>query len=315
MYFITDYVQDPDIEREILGEPLVFENRHKAHVLLVWHEQIDDEYLAAFNCLKGVVRYGVGYDNIDLQALKERNIVFCNTPDYGVEEVSDTAVAMLLGFFRGVMRYDRDSRLLTGTLWQEEVIPMLRRSSGQTVGVIGAGRIGGSVCRKMKALGFNVSFFDPYLPSGYEKMIGVNRVSTLEELLSISDAISIHTPLTEETRGLVDDQFVRLLKSGAFLINTARGEIIKSLDVIYSGLQSGQLENVALDVLPQEPPDFSHPLIKAWRADDDLTRGRLVINPHSAFYSLESYEEMRKSAATNGKRILEGLTPLNIVRV
>lgn len=314
MYFITDYVQEPDIETTVLGQPLEFDDRHQARVLLVWHERIDDEYLEGFDYLKGVVRYGVGYDNIDLDALKRRKIVFCNTPDYGVEEVSDTAVAMLLSFARGIISYDRFSRSLKGERWQEEVIPMLRRSSRQTVGVIGAGRIGGSVCRKMKALGFNVTFFDPYLCSGYEKMIGVGRVNTLEELLSISDAISIHAPLTDETRGLVDDRFLSLTKKGVSLVNTARGEIIASLDVILGGLKSGQLESVALDVLPEEPPDPNHPLIKSWRADDEVTKGRLIINPHSAFYSIESYKEMRKSAATNAKRILEGLRPLNVIQ-
>jgi lactate dehydrogenase-like 2-hydroxyacid dehydrogenase len=314
MYLITDYIQDPDVETRVLGSPLEFRDRHKVQALLVWHEKINDEYIAQFNSLKGVVRYGVGYDNIDLEVLERREIIFCNTPDYGVDEVSDTAVGMILNISRGISLYDRKSRLLTGQRWQEERISSLTRNSDQIIGVIGAGRIGGSVCRKLKAIGFQVVFHDPYVCSGHEKMLGVGRVGSLAELLSISDQVTIHTPLTGETRAMVDDKFVSLMKNGSSLVNTARGEIIASLDVIEQGLKSGQLGNVALDVLPEEPPQFAHSLIRSWQDDESWLSGRLIINPHSAFFSQRAFREMRENAALNVKRILDGQEPLNIIK-
>ena len=314
MYLITDYIDDPDIERSILGEPVSQDQKYQANVLLVWHERIDESYVAKFDKLQGVVRYGVGYDNIDLEVLSKRAIVFCNTPDYGVDEVSDTAVGMILNISRGISVYDRKSRLLTGQRWQEERISSLTRNSDQIIGVIGAGRIGGSVCRKLKAIGFQVVFYDPYVCSGHEKMLGVGRVGSLAELLSISDQVTIHTPLTGETRAMVDDKFVSLMKKGSGLVNTARGEIIASLDVIEQGLKSGQLGNVALDVLPEEPPQFTHSLIRSWQDDESWLSGRLIINPHSAFFSQRAFREMRENAALNVKRILDGQEPLNIIK-
>ena len=314
MYLITDYIEDPDIERSILGEPVLEKCKYQARVLLVWHERIDESYLAKFDKLQGVVRYGVGYDNIDLEVLSKRAIVFCNTPDYGVDEVSDTAVGMILNISRGISVYDRQSRSLTGQRWQEQRISSLNRNSDQIIGIIGAGRIGGSVCRKLKAIGFQVVFYDPYVCSGHEKMLGVSRVGSLPELLSISDQVSIHTPLTRETRGMIDDDFVSLMKKGSGLVNTARGEIIASLDVIEQGLKSGQFGNVALDVLPEEPPQFTHSLIRSWQDDESWLGGRFIINPHSAFFSQRAFREMRENAALNVKRILDGQEPLNIIK-
>ena len=313
MYFITDYISDPSIERSILGMPVVERERCAARVLLVWHEIIDEQYLNGFDDLKGVVRYGVGYDNIDLKALADRNIIFCNTPDYGVDEVSDTAVGMILNIARGITRYDRNSRSFTNGVWQENRIEDLKRNRDQVVGVIGAGRIGGSVCRKLSAIGFEVAFFDPFVPSGHEKMLGVSRARTLQNLLSMSDQISIHAPLTSQTRGMVDDDFVNSMRDGASLVNTARGEIVANLDVVERGLKSGKLSNVALDVLPHEPPDFSHPLLRAWQLDEEWLDGRFIVNPHSAFYSQRAFREMRENAALNAKRILDGEEPLNII--
>ena len=314
MYFITDYINDPSIERSILGEPVSEDQRFKAQVLLVWHENIDDKYLTRFKDLRGVVRYGVGYDNIDLNILAQRNIIFCNTPDYGVDEVSDTAVGMILNISRGISRYDRNARSFKKGGWQENRIGTLKRNADQVVGVIGAGRIGGSVCRKLRAIGYEVAFYDPFVCSGHEKMLGVSRVRSLYELLSISDQISIHTPLTSDTRGMVDDDFVNSMRDGSGLVNTARGEIIASMDVLERGLRSGKLGNVALDVLPQEPPDFSHSLICAWQKDEAWLNGRMIINPHSAFFSKRAFCEMRQNAALNAKRIIDGEEPLNIIR-
>jgi phosphoglycerate dehydrogenase-like enzyme len=310
--FITDYVSDPSIELDVLGDALTTTPTEDVEVLLVWHERIDDAYVDRFPRLRGVVRYGVGYDSLDLECLSRRGIVACNTPDYGTEEVADTAIAMILNIARGISRYDVSCRTHMDGTWQENTIPEIRRTSDLTLGVIGAGRIGGSVLLRASALRFDTVFFDPYKPRGHEKMLGARRVDSLPELLHTVDIVSIHVPLSDETRGMVDSQFVETMKAGSSLVNTARGAIVSDVEVFHEPLQSGHLSSVALDVLPDEPPKDT-PLIRAWRERDPLFDGRLIINPHSAFYSQQAYVEMRRKAAENASRALSGQTPFNVI--
>jgi lactate dehydrogenase-like 2-hydroxyacid dehydrogenase len=310
--YITDYVADPAIEREVLGAALAEEPAEDVEVLLVWHERIDAAYLERFPNVRGVVRYGVGYDTLDLACLRERGIVACNTPDYGTEEVADTALAMTLALTRGVTRYDALCRGHADGSWQENTLPGLRRTSDLALGVVGAGRIGGSVLLRARALRFRTVLYDPYQPRGHEKMLGAERAETLEDLLARADVISLHTPLSDETRGMVDEAFVAGMRPGAYLVNTARGGLVRDLEVLHEPLRSGRLAGAALDVLPQEPPVDS-PLLRAWRAREPWLDGRLLINPHTAFYSRAAYREMRQKAAENALRILEGADPFNVL--
>jgi D-3-phosphoglycerate dehydrogenase len=309
--FITDYIDEPGLEYGVLGDKVSIESNIDTEVLLVWHEYIDAQYLDQFPKIKGVVRYGVGFDNIDLEEIKKRKLVFCNTPDYGTDEVSDTALAMMLSLLRGVFAYDSFSRNYSNT-WQENTINNLRRVSGLTLGVVGAGRIGTALMRKAKALGMNIMFYDPYKESGYEKAIGVSRCYDLSEFLAQCDVVSMHTPLTSETQAMVDESFIDGMKQGSVLINSSRGEVVKDLDVIYKALKLEKLSAVALDVLPDEPP-IDCELIRAWRSHDKELAHRIIINPHTSYYTQESYIEMRTKAAENAKRILNGVRPLNII--
>jgi phosphoglycerate dehydrogenase-like enzyme len=258
------------------------------------------------------VRYGVGYDSLDLDCLSRRGVVACNTPDYGTEEVADTAIAMILNIARGISRYDVACRTHSDGTWQENTIHEIRRTSELTLGVVGAGRIGGSVLLRAAALRFRTVLYDPYKPRGHEKVLGASRVDSLDELLRESDIVSIHVPLSDETRGMVDDEFIGAMKPGASLVNTARGAIVSELDVFDEPLRSGHLSSVALDVLPDEPPKDSA-LIRAWRDREPWLDGRLIINPHSAFYSQQAYVEMRRKAAENARRVLTGEVPHNIL--
>jgi len=308
---ITDYIKNPSIEKEVLGDQVSLETGNDTEILLVWHQRIDAQYLDKFPKLKGVVRYGVGFDNIDIKEIKNRGLVFCNTPDYGTDEVSDTVLAMMLTLLRGVVAYDTFSREYIDN-WQENVITTLRRVSELRLGVVGAGRIGTALMRKAKALSMNVMFYDPYKDSGYEKAISVDRCHELSDLLTQCDVISIHTPLTEETRSMVDDEFIIKMKKGSILINSSRGEVVNNLDDIYRALKSEKLYAVAFDVLPDEPP-IDCMLINAWRNNDKDIAHRIIINPHTSYYSQESFVEMRVKAAENAKRILDGGEPLNII--
>ena len=309
--YITDYIDDPYIEKDILQDGLADSCHEGIEVLIVWHEIIDRAYMEKLPHLKGIVRYGVGYENVDLEYASSRNIAVCNTPDYGVEEVSDTAIAMIMNIARGNSRYDFQCRAYRDS-WQEHTIQPLRRTSELTLGVIGAGRIGGSIITKANALRFKTMFIDPYKPRGYEKMLRTHRVDLLDDLLKAADIVSVNTPLTEETHAMVDEDFISKMKEGASFINTARGKIVKNIDSFYAPLKSGALSNVALDVLPEEPPKDSE-LIDAWRAREEWLEGRVIISPHASYYSQEAYIEMREKAASNALRILKGEAPFNLL--
>jgi D-3-phosphoglycerate dehydrogenase len=308
---ITDYIANPDVEKEVLGDYLCAAANDQVEVILVWHQKVDKEYIDRFPNLKGIVRYGVGYDNIDINYATSKGVVFCNTPDYGTDEVSDTAMAMILNIVRGVTRYDFMCREYTDT-WQENTLAELKRSDELILGIIGAGRIGGSVAIKSKAFGIKVIIYDPYKDRGYEKMLGINRVDELDELLDASDIVSFHAPLTSETKGIVNERFVSKMKKHSSFINTARGQVISDIDIFYDPLINNQLNCIALDVLPYEPPKNSK-LIQAWRNRDKVLDGRVIINPHTAYFSGKAFWEMRFKAASNVKRILDGKTPFNVI--
>jgi len=311
--FITDKVTDPYIEKEVLGDVISDTLHEGIEVLLVWHKQIPNEYIDKLPNLKALVRYGVGYDVFeDLEYIKQKGIYASNTPDYGTEEVSDTAIAMIMNIARGITRYDYQCRDYKDGSWQANTLKNIKRTSDYKLGVIGAGRIGGSVVLKANALRFQTYFYDPYLSSGTEKMLGAKRVETLDELLETCDILSINCPLNKETNAMIDEKFIAKMKKGASIVNTARGAIVKDLDVFYEPLKSGQLNCVSLDVLPSEPPKDGL-MINAWKAKETWLDGRFIINPHAAFYSDKAYFEMRQKAALNVKRVLDGKKPINIV--
>ncbi len=295
--FITDYIENPDIEENVLGKIYREVDYSKIEVLLVWHKKIDNDYLKLFPNLKGVVRYGVGYDNIDLTAMKKRNLIFCNNPDYGVQEVSDTVIAFAMMFSRGILAYNNLVKKIELNTWQENIIKNIKRINKLSFGVIGAGRIGSLVLLKAQALGFKTIFFDPHKDAGYEKVLNSRRVETLNSLIEISDIISINTPLNETTKSLVNKSFVEKMKKDSFFINAARGSLVEDIDIFYNRLFEGSLGGIALDVLPEEPPDYSSKILSAWKDNHEWAKSKIIINPHTSYYSLEAFEEMRSKAA------------------
>lgn len=294
--FITDYVVKPNIEKKILGNNLVLKKNKSIEVLLVWHQKCDSRYLSNFPNLKLIVRYGVGYENIDLSYLKKKRIRLVNNPDYGVDEVSNTALAFLLSFNRKIQAYN--SKLLNSsfksTEWQEKKINSIKRSADFKVGVIGAGRIGSSFLLKAKNLNFDTFFYDPYLPNGYDKVLRSKKISNLNNLFKICDAISIHCPYNNQNKNLVNLNTLMNIKNREFLlINTARGGIVCQKD-LYKYFKINNKFNIALDVLEIEPPQDDDKIINLWKSKKTE---RIIINPHTAFYSKAAYKEMRVKAS------------------
>lgn len=321
---IPDRLEPPaDIEQAIFGndadiilpmasheDEVPDEAWRKADAILLWHDvKLDSGVIAKLDRCRVIVRFGVGFDNVDLAAAGARGIYVCNVPDYGTNDVADHAIALLAALYRGLFGYDAAARR---GVWSWQSVKDLHRLTGATLGLIGLGRIGTATARRAQALGMRVVFYDPYKEDGYDKALGVERTYQFSALLQQADAVSLHVPLTDETKGMVSEEFFQLLKPGAILINTSRG-LTMDLDAVERALRSGRLQGAGLDVLPQEPPNPRHPLIKAWRDQEPWLVGRLIITPHAAFYNSESYTEMRAKAAQEASRVLNGERPRNCV--
>ncbi|MDQ6435356.1 C-terminal binding protein [Mesorhizobium sp. LHD-90] len=248
----------------------------------------------AFERCKIVVREGVGYDTLDLAGWGARGVPVCNVPDYGTTEVADHALGLLLSLTRGTTSYQEAVRDRTDG-WHYAAAPLVRRLRGQTFAVLGLGRIGLATARRAAAFDMKVIFYDPYLPNGAELAVGYERVRSLDEVMARADILSVHTPLTEETRGMVGAAALAKAKPELIVINTARGPIV-DLDALAEALKAGRIAGAGLDVLPREPADPDHPLIKAFRAREPWTEGKLSLTPHSAFYSPSALEDMQRKA-------------------
>ena len=284
-----------------------------AEGLMILRYKVTAKDLERFPKLRAICRMGVGYDNLDRVAAAERQIMIQNVPDYGTTEVADHAMALALSLRRGLLMHHETQRANPPAAWRYIDDPLVRRSSVQTFGIVGMGRIATAVALRAKAFGFRVVFFDPYLPNGVELGLGIQRAATLSELLSQTDTLSVHTPLTRETRGLLGLKELSLLPKGAVVVNTARGPII-DIDALATLLKSGHLSGVGLDVVPVEPPVEPVPeLIRAYRAREEWTLGRLIITPHSAFYTPQAWDDIRSKSAETMRAALLGPRPQNVI--
>ncbi len=242
--------------------------------------------------LRVVARFGVGVDNIAVESASKRAIPVTYVPDYCVAEVAEHALALLLAQARGVVRYSQSVKRHT---WDLSVAAPLRRIEHQTLGLIGCGRIGGRLAVKALGLGMRVLAYDPAVGATPE---GVTKVD-LNELLEQSDFVSLHMPLTPDTRGFVGESVLRRMKPTAFLINTARGGLVDTA-TLARALREGWIAGAGLDVMPQEPIAADDPLL-------DLDN--VVLTPHVAFYSEESLAELRRRTAQSVVDVLADRAP------
>lgn len=266
--------------------------------------------VSALKRARVIVSLGAGYDHICLDAAREKGITVCNVPDYCTKEVADSTIAMLLAHQRKIFLFGSRSNLN----WDWRIHIPVSRSNVLQAGIIGLGRIGKAVAIRLKPFGHKVTFYDPYLPRGIEKSLGLQRCRSLNKLLKSSDIVTLHTPLTEETAGMVDGHFLRLLKPNVILLNTARGGIFKDADTIYRFLRNNPQARIGSDVWPEEPPR-KHPLLNAWKGRQAWLGDRLILCPHTAFYSEGSIAELRFLAAKIVKDVLRGKKPHNVVSV
>ena len=268
----------------------------EADGLLVQYAPIDDAALAALHRVRVVARYGVGVDTVDVDAAARRGVWVANVPDYGTEEVSDHALALVLDLARGVTRLDRDVR---AGGWDVGVVRPLRRLSTLTLGILGCGRIGGALARKARAVGFAVVAHDPRGVPAELAELGV-RAAPLDEVVARADALSLHLPLTPQTRHLVDRALLGRMRPGALLVNTSRGGLVDAAAVLHA-LEAGTLGGAGLDVLEHEPPGEAERALVAHE--------RVVATPHAAWYSEESELALKTEAAREVVRVLQGERP------
>ena len=322
---ITDFVTEPlDCERGIVGdladvtalgalkESELAGRIEDADAIMLYHSlALTGKTIDSLERCRLIVRCGVGFDNVDREAARRRGIAVANVPDYGTEDVADTAIGMALTLSRGI--HFLNSRLRRGQgPWSYTQVQPVPRLRGRTFGIIGLGRIGTAAALRAKALGMNVVFHDPFLAEGYDKALGIRRAESLGELLAASHIVSAHCPLTPETRHLLNRDTIAQLPRGSFLINTARGGLFDVLAVL-EAIVSGHLAGAGIDVLETEPPPEDHPLLQAWRDPAHPAHDRLILNPHAAFYCEEGLMDMRIKGSENIRRALLGEPLRNVV--
>ena len=249
------------------------------------------ESIARLEKCKIIARYGIGFDNVDLDAARTAGIVVTNVPDYSVEEVAVHTLSLILAMTRKL--FDAD-RLVREGGWAIRSLQPIRRFSELTVGLFGYGRIARKLAAPIREIGARIIVHDPYLQPGPE----LPDLVELDDLLARSDVVSIHAPLTAETRGIIGEKAMSVIKPGAMLVNTSRGPLV-DLSAITMALRSGRLRAAALDVFDREPLDVS-------RISDVPN---LIATPHMAYYSEESLQESQRKATTQVIKVLTGEQP------
>ena len=307
---VTDHpFGGPDLERTMLEEAgltLVYRGEVREPEQLVelardavgvinCYSLVPREVIELLDRCRIIARYGVGIDTIDLAAATEKGIVVTNVPDYCVDEVSDHALALLLALAR---RLPRLLRATSSGRWETTDAKPVNRLRGRLLGLVGFGRIAREVARKAQALGLRVAAADPLVDEETMAAAGVERLE-LEDLLAESDFVSLHAPLTGETRHLIDDRALGLMKPTAYLVNTSRGGLVDTA-ALRQALSQGRLGGAALDVLEHEPPADDEPLLR--EAD-------VLVTPHTSFYSEESLVEMRRKCTAQVIAVLSGRRP------
>ncbi|MBP3960427.1 C-terminal binding protein [Gemmata sp. G18] len=322
---VADFLADAlSPERELLGDiaDIVALNANSeadmigriedADAVMLYHNiAITKETIGRLQNCKLIVRCGVGFDNVDHRLARAKGIPVANVPDYGTEEVADSAIGMMLTLTRGINFFNNRLQRKAGDWSYMQGTPLVRLR-GRVFGVIGLGRIGTAAALRAKALGMDVAFYDPHKQDGYDKANGIRRVEKVDDLFRQSFVVSVHCPLTEESRHIVDARTIGLMPDGSYLVNTARGATVDAT-AIPAAIRSGKLQGAAIDVLPFEPPPEDHPLLVAWRDPADPCYDRVILNPHSAFYSEEGLLDMRVKGAQACRRALLGEALRNVV--
>lgn len=301
-YFVNR-LKDQDCKlvevRDESNEVLKAELKDAVAVVLI-ARKIDAEIIGAMERCKVILTLSVGYDCVDLQTATDRLIPVCNTPAYCTDEVSNHAITLILSLARKIHLIVPQSRQ---AVWDYKYTKQIFNFRHKTLGIIGLGRVGRCLVPKAKGFGMKVSGYDPYVENDIFALLGVERKFELEDLLQEADYISIHAPLTAETKHMIDAQALAKMKKTAIIVNTARGPIIDE-DALCSALDAGTIAAAGIDVLGKEPPAADNPL---------LAKQNALVTPHVAWYSEESFKADMIDGMDELERVLKGKRPRFIV--
>lgn len=285
------------VERPCGTEAELIEHGRGADALMVVAEPVTARVIDALDGLRVITRFGAGLDNVDVAAATRAGVQVTYVPGASVEEVSDHTIAMLFALARRLPALDAAVR--RGEWAIPADLPPFRRLRGQILGIVGVGRIGGAVARKARALGLRVVAFDPYASAGALAALEVEPLP-LDELLASADHVTVHAPLTPETHHLIGARELALMRPTATLVNVARGGLVDQA-ALAEALAAGRLAGAGVDVQEREPPAPTEPLL-------DLPN--VILTPHAAHYSVESMDELRRSAIEDVAAVLGGREPL-----
>ena len=270
-----------------------------ADAVLNTYARMTPRVIESLERCKVIVRFGIGYDNVDVEAATRCGVMVANTTEYCIDEVADQAMAMLLACARGLFPAARIAR--DGT-WDLAKMPVLRRLRGQTLGLVGIGQIGKAVAARAHGFGLKVVASDPYVDEAAARELGAELVD-LDTLLGASDYVSVHVPLMPATEGMMNAAVFAKMKPTAFLINVARGRIVNQAELVRA-VEQGNVAGAGLDVLEQEP---------CAPGDAIATLDNVILTPHSAWYSEEARADMRRRAVGQVVSVLNGELPYSLI--
>jgi D-3-phosphoglycerate dehydrogenase len=281
------------------SEKEVIDGGDDADALLVQYAPITKHVIDSLNKCKVIGRYGTGVDNIDVNAATKKGIVVVNVPSYCEEEVADHTIALILALTRKIVKYNQ---AIKGGIWDWKIGIPIQRIKEQKLGLVGFGKNAKKVAQKARSLGFSVMGFDPYVT---EEEFAKHRVIKVnfEQLLRESDIISIHAPLTAETKHMFGKEEFKKMKKSAYIINTSRGALINQ-EELYLALAQKEIAGAALDVMEYEPPLEDDALLKL---------DNVILTPHVAWYSERSLMDLRSKVATDVAKVLQGKVPYGFV--
>jgi len=310
---VTDYVfPNLDIEKQELkkieaeliestgsDEENIIKAAKDADAILNCYAELTPRVIESLKNCKVIARYGIGVNNVNMLTATKKGIIVTNVPDYCIEEVSDHALALILACARKICQLNKTVK---SGKWDFKDYRPIYRLKGQTLGIVSFGKIPRRLVEKVSAYKFNIIAYDPYVDKEIAAKYNVKLV-TFEELLKESDIITIHAPLTKETKGIFGSEQFKLMKNSAYLINTARGGLIKDNDLAQA-LKEGEIAGAGLDLLEDENVDSHHPLVNL---------ENVIITPHSAFYSEQALKDLQYKAVQEVIRVLTGENPKSCV--
>ncbi|MHB8581380.1 MAG: C-terminal binding protein [Ignavibacteriaceae bacterium] len=312
---ITDYIEaDLEWEKEQFDklriEFLIYQMKHAlpnqlveklidANIIIVNMAHINREVLSRLNKCKLIIRHGVGYDNIDVKAATEFKIIVSYIPDYCIEEVAEQAAMLLLTAYRKFVLQFESMKLSIGkSEWDFSPVIPVRRLSGKKAGLIGCGRIGKKVLKILRGFDIEVLVYDPLLSEKRLKELGTSR-NSLEEVLTQSDMISIHCTLDPTTYHMIGETELKMMKSEAIIVNTARGGIIDA-EALAKACKEKWIAGAGIDVYEKEPPPYNFPLIGL---------ENVILTPHLSWYSEDAGWDIRKKIVEDVSRFVNGEKP------